>query len=514
MNHVKGDMDDLFRRASEKYPLRTDSADWGRLAADLDNGSGMPSDIEAVEKRKRRGIFWWFLLLPLAGLGYLAWHASGHSNGTPTIPATVQTSAVGGGVATAATPASGETAKVASGTPQVASGAPQATSSTPQATSSTPQAKSSTPQAKSSTPQTTDAAPQGSGGVAKSSGTVPEQSGTRPGRTGGVPENSGSVPAGRDNALVAAPTGDNGQSDAGKGKPDAYKGKRNKNKLTGNGGKDRFDADNVGGTGDIAEMQKKTYLPVGKEQAAGKTPSLSPLDLRTVPTAGPYNLIVNVNAPATPQDNSRQPPKKAAAKSKSGHGYFGVIGAPDLSKVKFQSTKGVGTTLGVLLGYSFNDRWAIESGVYLDQKKYYSNAEYFSKEGYTAYPGNTLLNVNGTCKMLEIPLNLRYNFSKSERMKWFATAGFSTYLMFNENYTGNYEGTATGYVWSKPWGISKPSQYWFSIVNISAGFEQHIGKIGNLRIEPYLRLPLSGIGTGRLPIMSAGLNIGITHQLW
>jgi hypothetical protein len=485
MNHVKGDMDDLFRRASEKYPLRTDSADWDRLAADLDGGSGTPSDIEAIEKRKRRGIFWWFLLFPLAGVGYLAWHATAHSNGSPTIPATVQTSAVrggastSGGTSTAATPASGETAKATSGTPQ----------------------------ATTNTRQGTDATPYGSGGVAKSSGTVPE-------RTGGVPEKSGSVPAGSDNDLVAAATGGSGQSDANNGKPDANKDKRNKNKLTGNGGKDRFDADNVGGAGNVSEMQKKTYLPVGKEQAAGKTPSLSPLDLRTVPTAGQYNLVVDVNAPVTPQGNTHQSPKKAPAKSKSGHGYVGVIGAPDLSTVKFQTMKGVGTTLGVLLGYSFNDRWAIESGVYLDQKKYYSSGEYFSKNGYTAYPGNTLLNVNGTCKMLEIPVNLRYNFSKSERMKWFATAGFSTYLMFNENYTGNYEGTGTGYVWTKPWDISKPSQYWFSIVNISAGFEQHIGKIGNLRIEPYLRLPLSGIGTGRLPIMSAGLNIGITHQLW
>jgi len=33
-------------------------------------------------------------------------------------------------------------------------------------------------------------------------------------------------------------------------------------------------------------------------------------------------------------------------------------------------------------------------------------------------------------------------------------------------------------------------------------------------VEPYLRLPLAGIGTGKLPIMSAGINIGITRRLW
>jgi hypothetical protein len=27
-------------------------------------------------------------------------------------------------------------------------------------------------------------------------------------------------------------------------------------------------------------------------------------------------------------------------------------------------------------------------------------------------------------------------------------------------------------------------------------------------------VPLSGIGTGKLPIMSTGINIGITRRLW
>jgi hypothetical protein len=49
-------------------------------------------------------------------------------------------------------------------------------------------------------------------------------------------------------------------------------------------------------------------------------------------------------------------------------------------------------------------------------------------------------------------------------------------------------------------------------LNFSAGYEQYLGKLGSLRIEPYLRIPLAGMGTGNLPITSAGLNIGITRQ--
>ncbi len=115
--------------------------------------------------------------------------------------------------------------------------------------------------------------------------------------------------------------------------------------------------------------------------------------------------------------------------------------------------------------------------------------------------------------MWEIPLNLRYTFSRGNKINWFATTGLSTYLMTKENYTYQYQAN-NGSTWPGSWNLKKPSQYWFSIVNLSGGFEQRLGKLVSLRMEPYLRIPLSGIGTGRLPIVSAGLNLGITRQLW
>jgi len=84
--------------------------------------------------------------------------------------------------------------------------------------------------------------------------------------------------------------------------------------------------------------------------------------------------------------------------------------------------------------------------------------------------------------------------------------------MTRENYVSKIE--TSGWTYDSPWDIKKPSQYWFSVVNLSVGFEQKIGRIGNLRLEPYLRIPLKGMGTGSLPIMSAGLNIGITRRIW
>jgi hypothetical protein len=233
----------------------------------------------------------------------------------------------------------------------------------------------------------------------------------------------------------------------------------------------------------------------------------SGLDLSRVPTKGDFAVNVDVKARAAAKDSNNKAAKKAPSKKYTGHGYIGITGAPDISTVKMQATKGVGTTWGLLLGYSFNSHWAVESGVYLDRKKYYTAGEYFKGE---TQPYMTLQNVNGSCNMWEIPLNVRYNFNPGSKITWFATAGVSSYFMTKQEYYYQYEGVPQ----PTSWNTSVPANYLFSIINLSGGFEQRIGKIGNLRIEPYVRLPLSGIGTGRLPIMSAGLNIGITRQLW
>jgi len=179
-----------------------------------------------------------------------------------------------------------------------------------------------------------------------------------------------------------------------------------------------------------------------------------------------------------------------------------------------QHVSGVGNTFGLLIGYAFNPHWAVETGAYVDRKRYYTDGEYFSTKEVKLPNGADLRNVDGTCYMWEIPLNLRYNFNPGRKTQWFATAGLSTYLMNKENYTYQYTYWGRTRTWDSTWNIKKNSQYPFSIIGVSAGFEQRLGKLGNLRVEPYVRIPLGGIGTGSLPIMSTGINIGFTKRLW
>jgi hypothetical protein len=473
MSQLNGnDIDDLFRRASDKYPLRTDNADWDRLAADLEKDPSLilPPISEEGDRRRRKRFFWLFLLFPLAGVGYYMGHRT--SQGSTAHPAIARSAQQG----TPAGPAAVSTSSTINpNSSSIPSGGATATSGREIATAGRADHTAGPDRA-----------------VPK--GTIAGPATTNRGISGPAATNQGISGATTTNRGVAGLRlyGDRGA----------------------NSGTRSFSAGNTIDAGTIAG--NTTGTTGNTAGTTGNTVSLSlhplgPHAPQLARTAGGVAVNVNVQSPKTPVPATTT---KLAKPRLSTHFYAGLVAAPDLSMVKFQSVKGVGTTFGLLLGYNINSRWAIESGLYLDRKKYYSDGEYFSTKNITIPPSIKISTVDGICNMWEIPINVRYNLSQGEKTKWFATAGFSTYLMTKENYSYQYEYTSGGASWPYHKQYNSASNYLFSVVNLSLGYEQKIGKVGNLRIEPYLRVPLSGIGTGSLPIMSAGLNIGITRRIW
>jgi len=511
MSNLKDtDFDDLFRRASDKYPLRTDSSDWDRMAAALekDPGADTPDDTDDTDKRRRRRFFWWFLLLPLAGIGYYAAHNSGgHRSATPdsgvaiTKPAT-GAATVKGGSNENATNASATDAKAFDNTSRNTQ--PNTTTSP---TGGDAGGGSKTANEKPNTEPAVAATP-----LAQSGGQAAGTAGSRPAEgqllAHGMPRKAPRMvnsndPKNSDKIVRRLTERSEGHERVGPwrsrsnevlGDVPARPATETESETEPNRFKD-------------AQTSKGSIDPTKNPVAAAFTLHT----LNRAPLTNPYTLNVKVTAP------EKAAVKKDSTKSKTKHQsylYAGLTAAPDLSTVKFQSTKGVGTTFGVLLGYAFSPHWAIETGAYLDRKRYYTDGEYFNTKKVYMPPNSYLENVDGTCYMWEIPLNVRYTFNPEAKTRWFATAGLSTYLMNREKYTYVYKYNTGTYNHSATWDLKKASQYPFSIIGVSAGFEQRLGNIGNLRVEPYLRVPLGGVGTGKLPILSSGINIGITRRLW
>jgi len=495
------DIDDLLRRASDKYPLRTDSASWDRMAAALEKEPPVPPDgaVDAEEKRKKRRFFWLFLLLPLAGAGYYTLHHSGNV-GKVITSGTVITSGKVAPSGNAVTPAAAATPN-ASASPTT----PNASASTitPNASASTTTPANTTARANTTASTTPAAATTTAVAPTVSASKTNPNSKTNPtSKPNLATATSKATPATGQNQPVAATA--TGHSAAGHGAA----GTKTPWTASIKTHRSHSNVDNIAEEEAQPENSLSLTAANGRQQPGGGNDRLF-YDLQRAAIPRDYRLAVDVTAPATKKDSTAKP------KAKTKHFYAGVFGSPDLSTVKMQSVKGVGTTFGLILGYTFNGgHWAIETGAYVDRKKYYTDGEYFNTKEIHLPANSWLTDVNGICYMWEIPLNVRYNFNPGAKTSWFATAGFSTYLMSHEKYAYGLEWMGNPNVYDSSWNFHKSSQYPFSIINLSAGFEQRLGKIGNLRVEPYVRLPLTGLGTGKLPIMSAGVNIGITRQLW
>jgi hypothetical protein len=202
--------------------------------------------------------------------------------------------------------------------------------------------------------------------------------------------------------------------------------------------------------------------------------------------------------------------KTNSRNTKESRFYAGIVTGVDLSSIHFQSVK-TGATMGIIFGYALNKKWGIESGLLWDTKRVYDNGSYFNPPGYIPTNGIKIIAVNGKSRLYEWPVNIRYTII-SGKHSLFTTAGLSSYLMKSENYDYEYMQN------NQPGGhnylsYTKETKNWFSVVNLSIGYNHKVGGNGSIRVEPYLKLPIKNLGIGNMPIMSTGLNIGLTKPL-
>jgi hypothetical protein len=234
------------------------------------------------------------------------------------------------------------------------------------------------------------------------------------------------------------------------------------------------------------------------------------------PTAAAVDPVKNSEAIIPANADSAQTPaapvvKKAPEKKqdKKVKGLeLGLMAGPDLSTVKFGPIYKTGYNFGVQAGYRFSDRWSVNTGVIYTKKFYQADSQDFHYK----MPNNyKLKNVEGNCAMWEIPVNVRYDVSFNDKRRWFISTGLSTYLMDKEDYDVYYY-TWSNNVYSWPIKSDSNSNYIFSIVNLSAGMERSLGKHFSIQAEPYLKIPLKGLGMGSMRMTSYGVLFTLKYK--
>lgn len=179
--------------------------------------------------------------------------------------------------------------------------------------------------------------------------------------------------------------------------------------------------------------------------------------------------------------------------------------APDVTALKIKDIAGLGNSVGVNLEYFILPNLSINAGAMYAFKAYKGGEGYYT--GYVPAPSGIM----GHCWVLDLPLNLRYYAINHNLSRWYISGGLSSYLMLREKYDLKYNSYG-GKSYDKQLEVRNNNRHYLDIVNLGFGYEKVLSDRLALQVEPYLKLPLKGIGEGSINLKSAGALVGLKFR--
>ena len=189
--------------------------------------------------------------------------------------------------------------------------------------------------------------------------------------------------------------------------------------------------------------------------------------------------------------------------------HIGLLAAPELSAVH-QRGVGAGGSVGLQVEYLLARRWRLSTGYLQAIKRYEAGSGDYHLP--TAWPSPwALTEVTANCRIIDVPLNLRYDVWQQPQRRAFVSGGLSSLFMRREDYDYQYD--AGGKTYNSAWQFLNYSNHPFQVLNLSVGYEQSLSQRWALQVEPYLKLPLGGVGYGAVRLQSAGVFFSLKYGL-
>jgi hypothetical protein len=194
---------------------------------------------------------------------------------------------------------------------------------------------------------------------------------------------------------------------------------------------------------------------------------------------------------------------------------LGLVASPDFSTVgSLSNFSDMGYKMGVAVEYRLTDNLSVSGGVIQSDVRYTAQGgEYNPTQGYGGYGSSRVLpdETYARCLILDIPINLKYNFLNFEHSRFYASTGIASYIMLNEEYDFRYH--QNGDDLPQSWNERTGTGHLMSNVGFSVGLEYDIHPKWSLRAEPYVRLPLKGVGEGNVKLYSIGSFVSLNFRL-
>lgn len=200
--------------------------------------------------------------------------------------------------------------------------------------------------------------------------------------------------------------------------------------------------------------------------------------------------------------------KKPEEKKKKGFGSnFGITvsAGADISFITLSKPGKATFIYGAGLSYDFAKRFTVQAG-FLASKKIYTALPDQYEQG-TTYP--YLQDIDAVCKVYEIPVSITYRFAEKRNHNWFGGVGLSSFIMKKEDYDYNYKYPG-GPSYQYRYSYANENKHYFSVLSLFAGYQYKLSDRISFMAGPYFKLPLGGVGAGKIKLNSGGLLLTAT----
>ena len=212
---------------------------------------------------------------------------------------------------------------------------------------------------------------------------------------------------------------------------------------------------------------------------------------------------------ADEKKNSKSDSKKIKSKNNL---YITLSTGLEANGTKFSSFGAVTPVYGAGLQYSIGKKLFVRAGVLITKKQYEAKDKDYTRKSGTWMSNVTFDNIVAKCKVVEMPIAIGYILTNNKKTTIYATAGTSAYFMKKEDYQFYFK-TMSGNDTTRNANFTNNSNHLFSSLNLSAGIEQKINNKLSITAEPIIKIPISGIGFGKVKLYSAGVVISAKIKL-
>ncbi|MGB4399464.1 MAG: hypothetical protein WBJ10_08840 [Daejeonella sp.] len=188
--------------------------------------------------------------------------------------------------------------------------------------------------------------------------------------------------------------------------------------------------------------------------------------------------------------------------------------SPDVNTVNNMGKGDLGLSMGLGLSYNVKPAISLSTGIYYSLKQYSADkTSYNVTEKPFATWTSYAKQIDADCRVIDIRLNLNFRIRNKSNNKLYASAGISSYIMLSEKYEFVYNPSPAYPTGRRGYTVRDENKHILNIVNLAVALEKPIGKQVSLVIQPYAKLPLTGIGKGQTDLKSVGIGFGVNYSV-